>query len=290
MDLWDGESFRRVLVLNGVPHLVTVSQYGSPEEPLLNVTVKSRQKEEGLEESIYRDCEKLLGFSHDLSDFFHVSRQNTFIHRMVQRFSGLKPPRFPTIFEGIINGIVCQQISLAAYIQILSRMTEAHGLVDERPLSLYAFPRPEDLSACAPDALRAIGVSGRKSATIIDLAHRIHTGDLDLESISGMTDSDAERFLEQIGGVGPWTAHYVLPRGLGRIHIFPTGDVGVQNTLRRLFSQEPLDETDLERILAPFRAYSGLLYFHLLLQDLSERGIHDAPLRGRPRNRSVTKR
>jgi DNA-3-methyladenine glycosylase II len=237
MDLWEGERFKKVLVLDGIPHLLTVSQHGSTEEPQLQVEVQSRKKEEYLEETIYRYCEKLFGFGYNLSDFYRLSRQNSFIHQMVERFSGLKPPRFPSIFESILNGIVCQQISLAACIQILSRMAETHGLADEHLSSLHAFPRPEDLSAGAPNALRTVGVSSRKSVTIVNLAQRIQAGDLDLERIADMTDEEAEQFLQQISGVGLWTARYVLLRGLGRLNIFPTGDVGARNKLRRWFAQ-----------------------------------------------------
>jgi DNA-3-methyladenine glycosylase II len=116
-------------------------------------------------------------------------------------------------------------------------MAETHGLADEHLSSLHAFPRPEDLSAGAPNALRTVGVSSRKSVTIVNLAQRIQAGDLDLERIADMTDEEAEQFLQQISGVGLWTARYVLLRGLGRLNIFPTGDVGARNKLRRWFAQ-----------------------------------------------------
>ena len=31
---------------------------------------------------------------------------------LVVRFRGMRPPRFPTIFEALMNGIACQQLSL----------------------------------------------------------------------------------------------------------------------------------------------------------------------------------
>ncbi len=273
MDLWDGISFRKVCILDGIPHLLCVQQHGSVTEPYLDVSVMSRHPSTVPEDALYRYCENLLGFNHDLTEFYRRSSQHPVIDRMAQHFLGMKPTRFPTVFECILNGIVCQQISLAVCIQLLNRITERYGKAEESLPSLHAFPRPEDIPRFPGDVLREQGISRRKSATIVNLANRIHSGDLDLEGISGLTDADATQFLQQINGIGPWTARYVLLRGLGRIHIFPTGDVGAQNKLRWLFPPGPEGSNDMSKILTSFQEYGGLLYFHLLLQGLADRGV-----------------
>jgi hypothetical protein len=33
------------------------------------------------------------------------------LHELASRYRGLKPPRFPTVWEGLVNGIACQQFS-----------------------------------------------------------------------------------------------------------------------------------------------------------------------------------
>ncbi len=277
MDGWDGKSFSKLLALNGIPHLVVAEQTGPMEDPRLRITVRSSQVAEQVEDTVTHFYTHLLGLEEDLSHFYRLSRKNGTVHQLAQRFLGLKPPRFPTIFESILNGIVCQQISLNVCIQLLSRMTKAYGMMDERISSLRAFPRPADLPLQPPDALRAMGLSRQKSAVIIGLAQEIQEGALDLESISAMNDADAERFLRQIRGVGPWTAQYVLLRGLGRLHIFPSRDVGAQNKLRKVFLWDMEDKNAVTRILEPIYPYAGMLYFHLLLNDLADKGLLDAP-------------
>jgi DNA-3-methyladenine glycosylase II len=287
VDTWDGTSYRRVLVLHEIPHLLCIEQTGSIEEPLLQVTIKSSGIAADVEEVVTGYCEKILGTRWDLTDFYRLSRQNAIIHQMVQQFIGMKPPRFPSVFESILNGIVCQQISLDVCIQLLSRLTEHHGRTDVNLSPQHAFPCPEDLSPLESNTLRAVGLSRQKSAAIIGLARRIRNGDLDLEHMSRYTDTEVDTLLRQIPGVGPWTARYVLLRGLGRLHIFPTGDVGAQNRLRTLFSPE-MDDAELMQIPARFYPFGGLLYFHLLLRDLAERGVlrassgHEDFTRGAP--------
>jgi hypothetical protein len=44
---------------------------------------------------------------------------------LAMRFRGLKPPRFATVFEGLVNGITCQQLSLTVGIIFLNRLGNA---------------------------------------------------------------------------------------------------------------------------------------------------------------------
>jgi DNA-3-methyladenine glycosylase II len=74
--------------------------------------------------------------------------------------------------------------------------------------------------------------------------------------------------------VGRWTAEYVMLRGLGRLDIFPGDDVGAHNKLRRFFDIDTaLDYDSVKRLVAPWHPYAGVVYFHLLLDSLSETGV-----------------
>lgn len=63
-------------------------------------------------------------------------------------------------------------------------------------------------------------------------------------------------------------------RGLGRLHIFPGDDVGAHNKLRRCFDIETqLDYDSVKQLVARWHPYAGMVYFHLLLESLSETGL-----------------
>jgi DNA-3-methyladenine glycosylase II len=85
--------------------------------------------------------------------------------------------------------------------------------------------------------------------------------------------------LTSLRGVGRWTAEYVLLRGLGRLHVFPGDDVGGHNKLRHLFGIDtPLDYESVHRLVARWHPYAGVVYFHLLLDSLSQAGLVDQAL------------
>jgi DNA-3-methyladenine glycosylase II len=74
--------------------------------------------------------------------------------------------------------------------------------------------------------------------------------------------------------VGRWTAEYVMLRGLGRLDIFPGDDVGAHNKLRRFLQIDTeLDYGSVKQLVAPWYPYAGVVYFHLLLDSLSQTGV-----------------
>ena len=69
----------------------------------------------------------------------------------------------------------------------------------------------------------------RRRATIIELAARADLGKITLDA--GADRDDVRRGLLDVPGIGPWTADYVLMRGLGDPDIFLPGDLGVRKAL-----------------------------------------------------------
>ena len=125
--------------------------------------------------------------------------------------------------------------------------------------------------------LRKLGFSGRKAETVLAFARSVTAGDLDLEGQAELDDSAALERLQQLRGVGRWTAEYVLLRGLGRLDVFPADDVGSQSKLQRWlkFKERP-DYDAVHRVLERWRPYRGLLYFCLLLDRLARSGALQA--------------
>lgn len=133
----------------------------------------------------------------------------------VTRFLGLKPPRFPTIWEAAVNGIACQQLSLTVWIMLLNRLWAACGRTLERgngPRS--AFPRSENLAA-VPETVRSLRFSAVKPRALIDLCHESSANRL-----AALDNSEAVSRPMDLRSVGRWTAEYTLLREMGRLDLF----------------------------------------------------------------------
>lgn len=269
MDRWDGQTYRRVFALDASSVEVEVIQVAA-EPPELLVTVRGGRLTARTRQRVEALLDKMLGLSVDLSPFYRLVTSDRRLSALIKPFVGFKPPRLASVFETLMNGIACQQLSLIVGITLLNRLSAAFGpAVGES----HAFPRPQDLVAAEPVALRQLGFSGRKAETILAIARVVVAGELDLKVLDELGDSTAIARLRELRGIGRWTAEYALLRGLGRLDVFPADDVGSQNKFQRwLKLAEPPDYDAIYRILQKWRPYRGLLYFCLLLDHMARNG------------------
>ena len=269
VDHWEGDTYWRILVIRSRPVRVAVRQRGT----MLEVTVTGAGLRASTQSEVSAALERLLGLQANLRQFYEFAAGDQRLNRLAQRFMGLKPPRFPTLFEALVNGISCQQLSLTVGITVMNRLVAHYGLAFDADARAYAFPRPEDLARADLIELRALGYSRQKGRALCEMSQAAAVGRLDLEPVESLGDEPAVERLLQLRGVGRWTAEYALLRGLGRTHVFPGDDVGARQNLGRwLHLRRPLDYQGVHQVLSRWRAYGGLIYFHLLLDRLDEAG------------------
>ncbi|HLH06591.1 MAG TPA: hypothetical protein VKW78_05090 [Terriglobales bacterium] len=123
-----------------------------------------------------------------------------------------------------------------------------------------------------------LGYSHNKARSLIELAQAICDNRFQPAALEQASDQDALASLQQLRGIGRWTAEYVSLRGLGRTNIFPGDDVGARNNLERwLGLRKPLNYDSAQRVLKKWAPYGGLVYFHLLLDQQERLGYLNQP-------------
>ncbi|MFN8627852.1 MAG: DNA-3-methyladenine glycosylase 2 family protein [Candidatus Binatia bacterium] len=274
IDLWDGTTYRRVLVIDDRPVAVAVCQTGGLKDRRLHIELRGERLPPAARRSAAIVLDRMLGLRHSLRAFYRLAARDQRIEALVRQLRGMKPPRFPTVFEALVNGIACQQLTLHVGILLLSRLAQRFGpAVDGDGVVQHAFPRPVDLADLSPPALRALGFSTNKARALIAASAELANGRLDLEELAASDRHEALARLHELRGVGRWTAEYVLLRGLGRLDTFPGDDVGARNNLAGLLHRRTaLDYDGVGRVVADWQPYAGLLYFHLLLDRVTRAG------------------
>jgi DNA-3-methyladenine glycosylase II len=278
IDRWDGTTYRRVLVIGGRATELAVRQAGSARAPRLVVTAMPAPRAASDRERLRSVVDRLLGLRVDLDGWYRIAARDARLRPLAERFRGVKPPRFPSVFEAVVNAFACQQLSLEVGLELLNRLSAIAGAArGAGPAAHRAFPRPQDVARLTPARCRAIGFSGHKVRALLELARAVEARDVDLEGLALRDDSDVCARLLALRGVGRWSAEYVLLRGLGRLHVFPGDDVGAQKRMARwLGRSEPLDYAGVRRAVARWQPYAGMVYFHLLLDGLSRAGVISA--------------
>lgn len=269
IDHFDGETYRRVVVVDRVPVAIAVRQIAPPNAPELEVVATGPSKK-----TIAAIVERILGLSLDLRDFYRLAREDDALSPLVKRLKGMKPVRFPTNFEAFTNAVACQLVSLTAGMHVVNRIAEKYGLGrDVDGIRFHSCAEASAIARAEVEDLRALGLSRPKARYLIGLAQLASSND-DFEVFAKLKDDAAIAELSKISGVGRWTAEYVLLRGLGRFNIFPGDDVGGRNGLQSYLGiGDQLDYEGVRKILARWHAWGGFIYFHLLVNALADQGI-----------------
>lgn len=275
VDRWDGTCYRRIISLPAGPVEVSVRQTGATEAPVLKVDIRGTEAGvTDVRDEVGCQLRRLLGVDVSLDDFYARAATDPDLGPLALRFRGMRPPRFPDLFEALANAIACQQVSLHVAIITLNRLAETFG---PAVADGHALPRAVELRANASDDdLRRLGFSRAKARALLRVAEACTTGELREAALAPLPDAEAIRHLTALPGIGRWSAEYALLRGLGRLHVFPGDDVGAQRHLAAwldLAGRPGYD--DVQAILRRWSGYAGLVYLHLLLWRLDADGDSD---------------
>jgi len=172
------------------------------------------------------------------------------LRAMVGRRPGMRVPGAFDGFELAVRAILGQQVSVKAATTLAGRLAERFGEPVGEPdgtLTRY-FPAPETL---AEAEIEAIGLPGRRAATIRHLAAAVASGEIALDGTADIEETKAR--LLALPGFGPWTVSYIAMRSLRDPDAFLATDLGVKNATARL----KIDGQRNER-WSPWRAYATM--------------------------------
>ena len=174
----------------------------------------------------------------------------------IERLAGPLPWRVRAPgFAGLLQIVVGQVISAQAAAAIWARLAALPGAT--MPGGLLALPE---------GTLRGVGLSAFKAAHAHALARACLDGTLDLAALPGLPDPAALAAITAVRGLGPWTAEVYLLFALGRMDVFPAGDVALagaaQHLLRLPARPDPRALRALAGPWAPHRALAARLLWH----------------------------
>lgn len=151
--------------------------------------------------------------------------------------------------EALASAVVSQQLAGRAAAAIWARV---------RALDPGRFDATT-VVGLGPTALRAAGLSAAKAASLTDLAQRVVSGRLDLDEVARLGDEEVIARLSEVRGIGRWTAQMFLMFRLGRLDVWPAGDLGVRRgyaVVHGLAAAPPAK--DLEGLGEPFRPWRSV--------------------------------
>jgi DNA-3-methyladenine glycosylase II len=177
------------------------------------------------------------------------------MHSIHERFGSPPPRNREPGFDVLLRIIVDQQVSVHAGAAIWRRLEESLKQVT-----------PARVLEAGEQGLRACGFSGAKSRYGYGLAEYIVSGQLDLDNLHRKSDARAMEELIQVKGIGRWTAEIYLMFALGRVDIWPAGDLAVAAAAGHLLEWEkrptPAELDEIGEQWRPYRTMAALMLWH----------------------------
>ena len=221
-------AYHRSVRVNGKPVTLTLTEVavgGDRGQRALLARSRPRLQAASLEAAVRR----MLDLDVDLGRFHRLARRDAILASIVRRRSGIRLPQLLDPFEGLTRAILGQQVSVAGASTITDRLVRlfSRRAPGAGQTGFLAFPTPADVAEAGADRLRGLGLTRTRAATLAGAARRIAEGALDLERLRSVPADEAQAALEELPGIGPWTASYVRMRALGDHDAFPSADLGV---------------------------------------------------------------
>jgi DNA-3-methyladenine glycosylase II len=184
-----------------------------------------------------------------------LAERDPVLARLVE-LSGL--PRFGpptgTAFAALVRAVTYQQLAGAAASAIHGRLVAALG----------GEVTPERLAATPVPVLRAAGLSGNKTISLLDLSAKVLDGTvvLDPRGLGRQSNDEIVAALSNVRGIGKWTAEIFLMFQLRRLDVWPTGDLGVRRGYGLAWGIPTPTAKALEDLGEPYRPYRSIVAWY----------------------------
>jgi len=158
-----------------------------------------------------------------------------------------------THYQVLVHSILSQQLATKAAATIRNRVTELAG----------GKISPESMSELDPGLLRGAGASGAKARAILELTGSTLAGNIHFHKFGKMSNQEITDELTKQWGIGRWTVEMFLISHMGRLDVWPVGDLGVRRGWELIHKlPEEIDPKDLDPLGKKFDGYQSVVAWY----------------------------
>ncbi len=143
--------------------------------------------------------------------------------------------------------------------------TKVAAVIFERFLNLYKNKKPsvQQIIDTPFETLRSIGLSNAKTQYVQNVCKFFLAEKITDTTLHKMSNEELIKYLSQIKGVGQWTVEMILMFTLGREDVFAIDDLGIQQSIAKLYQLNVTDKKALKEKMillsakwSPYRTYA----------------------------------
>ncbi len=204
--------------------------------------------------------ERILSLDVEGTGFAEVTARDEVVAGLEQRYPGLRPLLYSSPYEAAARMIIGHRLAVKQAAAVTDRLAEEHGVrVEVGDHVMHTFPAPERLADLPPIQ----GLAERKVEQLRVLGAAAASGQLSLTRLRELARDEVLSYLQELPGIGPFSAEFILIRGVGDPDIFPRTEKSLHRAMATVYhlGDEP-DLATLERLAGqwrPYRSWVGLL-------------------------------
>jgi DNA-3-methyladenine glycosylase II len=175
----------------------------------------------------WKQALRCVSLDHDGAGWPEVGVRDPVIGALQQRYDMIRPVCFLSAWEAATSFVIGHRIAMRQSATVKRWLAENAGDAIELPdgRTAHAFPSPSALLTMET----VPGISAEKVRRLHGLARAALDGALDTDTLRDLPEAEALARLEQLPGIGPWTADAILMRGCGTPDSLPLRD-GISRT------------------------------------------------------------
>jgi 3-methyladenine DNA glycosylase/8-oxoguanine DNA glycosylase len=170
------------------------------------------------------------------------------------RYPGLRPHSSGSLFDGLIDSIVGQSITVLAAAVVSARLASYfHPGIELGGRIFWPSPRPVDLANADPFRLRMTGVTWKRAEALVIAGQAALDG-----RVIEPADDEPDRLRAMLLArplVGMWTAESAQLWGIGEDDAYPSGDVALLRAARRAYGLPEMTMKELDARAAGWVGY-----------------------------------
>ncbi len=211
-------------------------------------------------DAVLRQVARVLSLDHDARPFVALGDHDPVLAGLLAVAPGLRPPLFHSAYEALAWAVLSARRPARQMQVVRQRLSEQHGTVLQvGGCPVPVFPTPRQLLAVT----EVPGLTPEKVVRLHGIARAALSGALEVDRLRGLDQAVAERELQQLRGVGPFTAALVTVRALGHTDVLPpdepTGRARVGELYRLGGTATPAQLLTLAEAWRPYRTWALVL-------------------------------
>ena len=253
--LISGRSLTKAISIKGQAFIFRIKSVGTIDRPVLEYILLSEhpisedQKYSALDRASF-----FLSLYDNLQSFYEAAANDLHFNPVIRRLYGYHQVKFLTPFENACWAVLTQRLPVLLAKRMKDLLVQTYGAPIQTQTSLMrSFPEPSQLSLENVKHLAKLLGNPQKAAYLHYLARAFH--EVDEDFLRHAPYDQVQKWLQDIKGIGTWSATFILIRGLGRMERVPATDRRLIHAASRFYGQE-VDRT-IPQIADQYGSWQG---------------------------------